>query len=170
MSNTDANILDHLKQLSATNFCPKTPFVHESFLHCLASDSLMASRMLRHNFYCGTDPKPGDLWFPNGTSSILLLDERDFCSVTEDPDVNQDIELTTRECCGLLLAMNDGLSLAVQHCPELANPDQFPLEPILQMLITLEWLEDRGMRHLIVQAIRRVFTGRPQSYAHISPQ
>lgn len=170
MKYTNPDMLHQLDQLSKASFCPKTPFVLEQFLACLDQDSITASRMLRHNYHDGSSPEPGDIWFPNGTSSILLLDDNDFGSVTDDPDVNQDIELTSREDCGLLLAMNHSLQQAVQRCPELDNPNQFPLEPVLEMLTTLEWLEDRGMRFLIVQAIRRLFRDRPQSYAFTSPQ
>jgi hypothetical protein len=169
MNTSNTETLQHLQQLSSTDYCSKTPFNLQSFLDSLDTDSVQASRMFRHNIHHGDTPKPGEIWFPNGTSTILLLDETDLYSVTDDPDVNDDIILTTREDCGLLLAMNDALQAAVQHCPELDNPSQFPLEPILQMLCTLEWLEDRGMRHLIVQAIRRVFLVRTSSYSLTSP-
>ncbi|MCE2835940.1 MAG: hypothetical protein LW834_21815 [Cyanobium sp. 49614_E6] len=164
------DITDYLEQLSSVTYCPKTPFHLHSFLDSLDTNSTQASRMFRHNIHHGSTPKPGEIWFPNGTSTILLLDETDLYSVTDDPDVNDDIVLATRENCGLLLTMNDALQAAVQHCPELDDPSQFPLEPILQMLCTLEWLEDRGMRHLIVQAIRRVFLERSNSYSFVSPR
>ena len=169
MNTSNTETLQHLQQLSSTDYCSKTPFTLKSFLACLPADSVQASKMFRHNIHHGDIPEPGDIWFPNGTSAILLLDENDLYSVTDDSDVNDDIILTTREDCGLLLAMNNGLRTAVKHCPELDNPIQFPLEPILQMLCTLEWLEDRGMRHLIVQAIRRVFLVRTSSYSLTSP-
>lgn len=171
MQPSDQVITDHLHDLTRTfnNKLVTAPFTLQGFLENLEVDSVNACTMLFSSICTDGNPQPSDIWFPNGTTDILLLDWADLKTLTDDPDVLQDIQITTEEACPLELWYNYHLETLIQHCPELDEPDKFPLEPIRAMLRTLHWDCDPGLRCMITQAIRRVFLERTQSYVIQSP-
>ena len=177
MTASDTEILDHLSALSSA-FSPKTStFNVDLFLEYLYDNNedtrinsrVMAYTHLSSHGCIGREPRPGEIVFPNGITSVLLLDHEDTYKLTDDGYIHDNYIVDMEEECPLLLQMNHTLISLIEQHPELEERHKFPYHTILAMVEQLSMTQSDGMRIMIKEAIKRVFLERTDSYKIVSP-